>query len=77
MKLKTYKLILQTLYILMFLPTVGFVITGELFYLGLALVLVALYGVFRYKFWRCPKCGAQLARGSGIHCSECHWDDPN
>ena len=77
MKLKTYKMILQTMYILMILLTLATALTGELLLLGLALVLVVVYAVFRYKFWRCPKCGALLARGAGIHCSECHWDDPS
>ncbi len=77
MKFKTYKMIMQAMYVLMLLLTFVVVLTGEFLFLGLALALVVVYAVFRYKFWRCPKCGALLARGSGIHCNECHWDDPN
>lgn len=77
MKFKTYKMIMQTMYIVMLLLAVVTVMTGKYLYLGVALAVMLAYMVFRYKFWRCPQCGALLARGSGIHCNECHWDDPN
>lgn len=42
--------------------------------LGCALAMGIIYSLFRFHFWRCPKCGAVLDRGNCIHCSECNWE---
>lgn len=43
--------------------------------LGAALAVLAIQSMIRYKFWRCPKCGAMLSK-RGFRCESCGWTPP-
>lgn len=75
MKLKAYRMLMSVMYILMILLAVAGAWMGRYILLGVAAALLVIHTVFRYKFWRCPKCGALLAKGGAIHCNECHWEE--
>ncbi len=77
MDLKKCKMLLNAAYVLgLGLVVAAFLAPeGQPFWLtlGAAAAVLLAQTVFRYKFWRCPKCGAMLGKGSTPSCPNCHW----
>lgn len=78
MDLKTCRLITRVLYAACFI-LILLSLTQErepirMGILGVALALAVMITVFRYKFWRCPKCGKMLPKSGKIRCESCGWE---
>ena len=78
MDLKTCRLITRVLYAACFI-LILLSLTQErdpirMGTLGVALALAIMITVFRYKFWRCPKCGKMLPKSGKIRCESCGWE---
>ena len=81
MDLKTCRTIIRVIYVVCIILILGALLLGggTLFYIlmGAAMALALFVGVFRMKFWRCPKCGAMLPDSGSIRCQQCHWSLPD
>lgn len=77
MNLKKCQTILNITYILGFGLVIAafFAPKGQPFWLTMGAAAAVLLGqtAFRFKFWRCPKCGAMLGKGKAPSCPNCRW----
>ena len=78
MKLQTVKTAMNVMYALC-LALIAAAILGAksglaYVFIGAAAVVAVTLTLFRLKFWRCPKCGHMLSKGSGTRCDFCKWE---
>lgn len=82
MNLKTCKTVTRMLYVVCIVLVLCAFTAGvgtTLYYgsLGAAIAAALTLGIFRVKFWRCPRCKAMLPNSGPIRCANCKWTLPD